>query len=61
MRYNVVASGQDGILGLKRDTIKGALKKAGELRSEGIYTEVRIMDTTTGDVVDESLITDEGL
>lgn len=54
MRYNVVASGQDGILGLRRDTIEGALKKAGELRAEGIYTEVRIMDTTTGDVVDES-------
>ena len=57
MRYHVMASGQAGVMGLKRDSIEGALKKAGELRQEGIYTEVRIIDASTGDVVDESQYT----
>ena len=56
MRYHIMATSQAGVLGLKRDTIEGALKKAGELRREGIYNEVRIVDTATGDAVDESQI-----
>jgi hypothetical protein len=53
MRYHVMAGSQDGVLGLKRDTLEGALKKAGELRREGVYNEVRIIDTATGQVVEE--------
>ncbi len=56
MRYHIMATSQAGVLGLKRDTIEGALKKAGELRREGAYNEVRIVDTTTGLPIDESQI-----
>lgn len=56
MRYHVMANSHVGLLDLKRDTIEGALKKAGELRDQGIYTEVRIMDTKTGTVVDEAQV-----
>ena len=56
MRYHVMATSQAGVLGLKRDTIEGAIKKAGELRREGTYNEVRIVDTTTGAEIDESRI-----
>lgn len=54
MRYHVTATSQAGVLVLKRDTIEGALKKAGELRREDTYNEVKIFDTATGAVVDES-------
>jgi hypothetical protein len=54
MRYHIAASGQMGVVGLKRDTIEGALKKARELRDEGIYSDVRIVDNATGAEVDES-------
>lgn len=53
MRYHVMASSQTGVMGLKRDTLEGAIKKAGELRGEGIYSEVRIIDTTSGEPVEE--------
>ena len=58
MLYNVTATNQAGVFSLKRDTIEGALKKAGELRREGIYNEVRIIEMATGTVVDESQIGD---
>ncbi|WP_207482498.1 hypothetical protein [Arenibaculum pallidiluteum] len=54
MRYHIAASGQMGVVGLKRDTIAGALKKARELRGEGIYSDVRIVDSDTGAEVDEA-------
>ena len=53
MRYQVMAGGTMGVFGLKRDTIEGALKKARELRQTGEYSDVRIIDTTTGSEVDE--------
>lgn len=56
MRYQVMATNQAGVLALKRDTIEGAIKKAGELRREGAYNEVKIVDTTTGAAIDESVI-----
>ncbi|WP_377805579.1 hypothetical protein ABNQ38_02770 [Azospirillum sp. A29] len=55
MRYHITGSSQVGVMGLKRDTLEGALKKANELRQEGIYSEVLIIDTETGDVVKEPL------
>lgn len=54
MRYHVMASSQAGVLALKRDSIEGALKKARELRGDGLYSDVRIVDTSTGDAVDEA-------
>ena len=53
MRYNVMAGGPTGVFGLKRETIEGAFKKARELRQSGDYSDVRIIDTTTGTEVDE--------
>lgn len=53
MRYHVMAGGPTGVFALKRDTIEGALKKAGELRQSGEYSDVRIIDTTTGVSVEE--------
>lgn len=53
MRYHVMGSGQDGVIALKRDSIEGALKKARELRRDGHYAEVRIIDTASGEPVDE--------
>lgn len=53
MRYNVMAGGPTGVFALKRDTIEGAVKKAGELRQSGEYSDVRIIDTSTGAVVGE--------
>jgi hypothetical protein len=55
MRYHITGSSQVGVLGLKRDTLEGALKKANELRQQGIYNEVQIIDIETGDVVKEPL------
>lgn len=55
MRYHIMGSAQDGVMCLKRDTLEGALKKAGELRQDGSYSEVRIIDTTSGDVVPEQV------
>lgn len=56
MSYRVMASGQSGVIGLQRETIQGAVKKAGELRRDGYYTEVRIIDADTGDAVDEGTV-----
>ena len=56
MRYHITATSQAGILGLKRDTIEGAIKKAGELRREGTYNEVKIIDTASGAEISESQI-----
>lgn len=53
MRYHVAASGQMGVVSLKRDTIAGALKKAREFREEGLYSEVRVFEDETGLPVDE--------
>ncbi|NUB05809.1 hypothetical protein FW320_06415 [Azospirillum sp. Vi22] len=53
MRYHITASSQVGVMGLKRDTLEGALKKARELREQGIYTDVRIIDTENGTVIQE--------
>jgi len=56
MRYHIVGSSQDGVIALKRDSIEGALKKAGELRQDGHYAEVRIFDTTSGQPLDEETL-----
>lgn len=56
MRYHVMGSGQDGVTALKRDTLEGALKKAGELRDDGHYADVRIIDTSTGEEVEEATL-----
>ena len=53
MRYHIMGSAQDGVMCLKRDTLEGALKKAGELRQDGSYAEVRIVDTASGETVQE--------
>ncbi|WP_455184481.1 hypothetical protein [Azospirillum palustre] len=55
MRYHITGSSQVGVMGLKRDTLEGALKKANELRQQGIYNDVQIIDIETGDVVKEPL------
>ena len=43
MRYHIMANSQSGVLGLKRDTIEGAIKKAAELRREGTYSAATIV------------------
>lgn len=53
MRYNIIGRNGAGNLCLKRDTLEGAIKKAGELRREDSCIEVRIVDTVTGNVVEE--------
>ncbi|PWC42109.1 hypothetical protein [Azospirillum sp. TSO22-1] len=53
MRYHVMAGGTMGVISLKRDTLDGAIKKAGELRQSHEYEDVRIIDTESGAVVEE--------
>ncbi|MBP2306394.1 hypothetical protein GBZ48_03015 [Azospirillum melinis] len=55
MRYHITGSSQVGVMGLKRDTLEGALKKANELRQQGIYNDVQIIDIETGHIVKEQL------
>ncbi|WP_376963681.1 hypothetical protein ABNQ39_25780 [Azospirillum sp. A26] len=55
MRYHITGSSQVGVMGLKRDTLEGALKKAKELREQGTYNDVQIIDIETGDIVKEPL------
>lgn len=53
MRYHITANTDVGAVCLKRDTLEGAYKKANELRQEGTYLDVHIVDTETGATLQE--------
>lgn len=53
MRYHITANTDVGAVCLKRDTLEGAFKKANELRRDGTYLDVHVVDTETGDVLQD--------
>lgn len=53
MPYHITGNTDVGAVCLKRDSLEGALKKARELREDGTYLNVRIVDAESGATVPE--------